>query len=336
MTRKRFKTISSSSQQTTPSLQQARPPSQQSTPPSQQTLPPLQQPTPSSQQAIRHSHSKLPYHHSNMMNLRTMTKHMMILEFVKTFTIPEPPLGDIVKAGSSKIWEKNGGTTNHRSEAEKQSRSLHMSVHAAGSKSFARHAQELEKEKQVPINRADLYKVVHSRSDGSPMNPDVAEKIKFTNFEPIRMGGSISWSPSDRYAQVIGPERHGRIRGVGLGPIPSSHPTNANIIFTQPASSNNTKMIELQDKMKMMESTISSLQSTIQMMAKAWEQRENQNVANPNLDQLPPTIPSSSHASRKTFHDNFDGEDNAIGGSADDTDSAGVDGAGAGAKLACV
>ncbi|KAB1221935.1 hypothetical protein CJ030_MR2G008660 [Morella rubra] len=49
-----------------------------------------------------------------------------------------------------------------------------------------------------------------------------------------RMGGSISWSPSDRYAQVIGPERHGCIRGVGLGPTPSSHPTTTAKIHQHP------------------------------------------------------------------------------------------------------
>ncbi|KAB1209952.1 hypothetical protein CJ030_MR6G020070 [Morella rubra] len=209
----------------------------------------------------------------------------------KRFTIPEGPLGDIVKHGSSKIWEKNGGTTNHRSQAGKQSRSLQTSVHAAGTKSFARHAHELEKEKQVIIDRAELYKAVHSRSDGSPMNPDVADKIKrmeeiqmneLTISQPLSqstMGGSISWSPSDRYAQ---------------------------------------------DKMKAMESKISSLQHTIQMTAKAWEQREDQNVANLNLDQVPPSIPRSSRASRKTFDDNVDGEGEGVSGSVDGAESAGA------------
>ena len=84
------------------------------------------------------------------------------------------------------------------------------------------------------------------------------------------MGGSISWSPSDRYAQVIGPERRGRIRCVGLRPTPSSYSANTSRISTQPASSNNEEMMEMQDKMKAMESKISSLQHTIQMMAKAW------------------------------------------------------------------
>ncbi|KAB1206007.1 hypothetical protein CJ030_MR7G009236 [Morella rubra] len=67
------------------------------------------------------------------------------------------------------------------------------------------------------------------------------------------------------------------------------------------------------------------------MMAEAWDQLQNQNVANPNPDQVPPTFPISSHASRKTFHDNVDGEDNGVGGNAD---SAGADGAGASAELA--
>ncbi|KAB1208801.1 hypothetical protein CJ030_MR6G007071 [Morella rubra] len=143
--------------------------------------------------------------------------------------------GDSKSGGYSMI-----SSGNHRSHAGKQNRSLQTTVHTAGSKSFARYAHELEKEKQVPINRADLYKTVHMRSDGSPINPDVAEKIRrmeeiglndsgsSQTSDEFRVDGSIGWSPSDRYAQVIGPERHGRIRGVGLGPTPSSHPTNTN------------------------------------------------------------------------------------------------------------
>ncbi|KAB1210635.1 hypothetical protein CJ030_MR6G010319 [Morella rubra] len=175
----------------------------------------------------------------------------------------------------------------HRSHAGKQNRSLQTTVHTAGSKSFARYAHELEKEKQVPINRADLYKTVHMRSDGSPINPDVAEKIRrmeeiglndsgsSQTSNEFRVDGSIGWSPSDRYAQVIGPERHGRIRGVGLGPTPSSHPANTN------------------------------------------EQRQYQDV--PNNNQVSPAIHRSSHASRKTSVDNADdaesaGADGAEGG----------------------
>ncbi|KAB1199926.1 hypothetical protein CJ030_MR0G008975 [Morella rubra] len=165
----------------------------------------------------------------------------------KRFTIPEPPLGDIVKSWFLKDlgekWRnykcslklkyfdeaftpqyvKNNAPTDvnleqfcklvdfwysdagrHRSHAGKQNRSLQTTVHTAGSKSFARYAHEL--------------------ANGG----DWTERFRKQTSDEFRVDGSIGWSPSDRYAQVIGPERHGRIRGVGLGPTPSSHPTNTN------------------------------------------------------------------------------------------------------------
>ncbi|KAB1213820.1 hypothetical protein CJ030_MR5G017083 [Morella rubra] len=260
----------------------------------------------------------------------------------KRFTIPEPPLGDIVKSWFLKDlgekWRnykcslkqkyfdeaftpqyvKNNAPTDvnleqfcksvdfwysdagrHRSHAGKQNRSLQTTVHTAGSKSFARYAHELEKEKQVPINRADLYKTVHMRSDGSPINPDVAEKIRrmeeiglndsgsSQTSNEFRVDGSIGWSPSDRYAQVIGPERHGRIRGVGLGPTPSSHPANTNVRSSQPTSSSNERAVFMENRVQMLESEVASLKSTIQMMAQAWEQRQYQDVPNNNQDRVP-------------------------------------------------
>ena len=88
--------------------------------------------------------------------------------------------------------------------------------------------------------------------------------------DEFRVDGSIGWSPSDRYAQVIGPERHGRIRGVGLGPTPSSHPTNTNVRYSQPTSSSNERAVFMENRVQMLESEVASLKSTIQMMAQAW------------------------------------------------------------------
>ncbi|KAB1204727.1 hypothetical protein CJ030_MR8G012799 [Morella rubra] len=73
------------------------------------------------------------------------------------------------------FWYSDAGR--RRSHAGKQNRSLQTTVHTVGSKNFARYVHKLEKEKQVPIDRAELYKAVHIRSDGSPINPNVAEKI---------------------------------------------------------------------------------------------------------------------------------------------------------------
>ncbi|KAB1213475.1 hypothetical protein CJ030_MR5G003455 [Morella rubra] len=253
---------------------------------------------------------------------------------MKRFTIPEPPLGDIVKSWFLKDlgekWRnykcslkqkffdeaftpqyvKNNAPTDvnleqfcklvdfwysdagrHRSHAGKQNRSLQTTVHTAGSKSFARYAHEL-------ANGGDW----------------IERFRKFTNFQQFRVDGSIGWSPSDRYAQVIGPERHGRIRGVGLGPTPSSHPANTNVRSSQPASSSNERAVYMENRVQTLESEVASLKSTIQMMAQAWEQRQYQDVANNN--HVSPAIHRSSHASRKTSVDN-----------ADDAESAGADGA---------
>ncbi|KAB1216539.1 hypothetical protein CJ030_MR4G023048 [Morella rubra] len=254
----------------------------------------------------------------------------------KRFTIPEPPLGDIVKSWFLKDlgekWRnykcslklkyfdeaftpqyvKNNAPTDvnleqfcklvdfwysdagrHRSHAGKQNRSLQTTVHTAGSKSFARYAHELRRMEEIGLN-----------DSGSSQTSD-----------EFRVDGSIGWSPSDRYAQVIGPERHGRIRGVGLGPTPSSHPTNTNVRYSQPTSSSNERAVFMENRVQMLESEVASLKSTIQMMAQAWEQRQYQDV--PNNNQVSPAIHRSSHASRKT----------SVADNADDAESGGADGA---------
>lgn len=86
----------------------------------------------------------------------------------------------------------------------------------------------------------------------------------------FRVDGSIGWSPSDRYAQVIGPDRHGRIRGVGLGPTPSSHPANANCIYSQPASTTNEREKHLENRVQSLESELASLKSTLQRITEVW------------------------------------------------------------------
>ncbi|KAB1201624.1 hypothetical protein CJ030_MR0G002598 [Morella rubra] len=254
----------------------------------------------------------------------------------KRFTIPEPPLGDIVKSWFLKDlgekWRnykcslkqkyfdeaftpqyvKNNAPTDvnleqfcklvdfwysdagrHRSHAGKQNRSLQTTVHTAGSKSFARYAHELRRMEEIGLN-----------DSGSSQTSN-----------EFRVDGSIGWSPSDRYAQVIGPERHGRIRGVGLGPTPSSHPANTNVRSSQPTSSSNERAVFMENRVQMLESEVASLKSTIQMMAQAWEQRQYQDV--PNNNQVSPAIHRSSHASRKT----------SVADNADDAESGGADGA---------
>ncbi|KAB1224052.1 hypothetical protein CJ030_MR2G001312 [Morella rubra] len=194
----------------------------------------------------------------------------------KRFTIPEPPLGDIVKSWflkdlgekwrnykcslKQKFFDEAFTPQTASKSCRKQNRSLQTTVHTAGSKSFARYAHELRRMEEIGLN-----------DSGSSQTSN-----------EFRVDGSIGWSPSDRYAQVIGPERHGRIRGVGLGPTPSSHPANTNVRSSQPASSSNERAVFMENRVQMLESEVASLKSTIQMMAQAWEQRQYQDVANNN------------------------------------------------------
>ncbi|KAB1212250.1 hypothetical protein CJ030_MR5G025018 [Morella rubra] len=226
MTRKRFRTISSSSQPPVP-------PSQEAT--ASQEATPSQPPAHPSEQATMPS-----FDYDQSLNDN---------EIIETVYNPRASIGDIVKSWflkdlgekwrnykcslKQKIFDeaftpqyvKNNAPTDvnleqfcklvdfwysdagrHRSHAGKQNRSLQTTVHTAGSKSFARYAHELRRMEEIGLN-----------DSGSSQTSN-----------EFRVDGSIGWSPSDRYAQVIGPERHGRIRGVGLGPTPSSHPANTN------------------------------------------------------------------------------------------------------------
>ncbi|KAB1208197.1 hypothetical protein CJ030_MR7G012946 [Morella rubra] len=334
MTRKRFRTISSSSQPPVPPSQEATA-SQEATP----SQPPAH---PSEQATMPSSDNDQSLNDNEIIDAADWRKVPMSIKedcwslMTKRFTIPEPPLGDIVKSWFLKDlgekWRnykcslklkyfdeaftpqyvKNNAPTDvnleqfcklvdfwysdagrHRSHAGKQNRSLQTTVHTAGSKSFARYAHELRRMEEIGLN-----------DSGSSQTSD-----------EFRVDGSIGWSPSDRYAQVIGPERHGRIRGVGLGPTPSSHPTNTNVRSSQPTSSSNERAVFMENRVQMLESEVASLKSTIQMMAQAWEQRQYQDV--PNNNQVSPAIHRSSHASRKT----------SVADNADDAESGGADGA---------
>ncbi|KAJ8627922.1 hypothetical protein MRB53_021229 [Persea americana] len=62
-------------------------------------------------------------------------------------------------------------------------------------------------------SRADLFIRTHSRKDVTPVDEKSTEIIE---------GGSSSSIGDEIYIQVMGEERHGRVRGYGLGPTPTS------------------------------------------------------------------------------------------------------------------
>ncbi|KAJ8630302.1 hypothetical protein MRB53_023625 [Persea americana] len=97
--------------------------------------------------------------------------------------------------------------------------------HTGGTKSFARHRDEETRSRidgSIP-SRADIFIRTHSRKDGTPVDERSAEIIsKFKELSATQEGGSSSSIGDQIYTQVMGEERHGRVRGYGLGPTPTS------------------------------------------------------------------------------------------------------------------
>ncbi|KAL0005928.1 hypothetical protein SO802_013489 [Lithocarpus litseifolius] len=79
------------------------------------------------------------------------------------------------------------------------------------------------------VECADVYLKVYRRRDGTGVTPRAQENInrleELLRQLGMRLRGEPSsgvlWSKNDAYAQVFGPERTGRVRGVGLGITPS-------------------------------------------------------------------------------------------------------------------
>ncbi|KAK9990543.1 hypothetical protein SO802_025528 [Lithocarpus litseifolius] len=84
------------------------------------------------------------------------------------------------------------------------------------------------KESGQAVERATVFLKVYCTKDGSPVSNTVKEKIdKMTEIldngctlQGERREG-ILWAKDDAFAQVMGAERSGRVRGVGFGPTPS-------------------------------------------------------------------------------------------------------------------
>ncbi|KAJ8624699.1 hypothetical protein MRB53_033229 [Persea americana] len=72
-------------------------------------------------------------------------------------------------------------------------------------------------------SRADLFIQTHTWKDGIPVDEKSAEIIsKLREIDEAQEGGTSNYISDDIYSKVIGLEQHGRIRGYGLGPTPTS------------------------------------------------------------------------------------------------------------------
>ncbi|KAL0005884.1 hypothetical protein SO802_013445 [Lithocarpus litseifolius] len=132
------------------------------------------------------------------------------------------------------------------SEKNKERRSKQDDVHTAGFCSFAVHATKKAKTDGCPVERSVLYPILHTRKNGSIVNPVVAAKIDkmkelladpSNHLRSSDTTGSIAWARDDVFAKVLGKERKGRIRGVGFGPSLSGRSSNSALIDIETHSS---------------------------------------------------------------------------------------------------
>ncbi|XP_050250003.1 uncharacterized protein LOC126697161 isoform X2 [Quercus robur] len=95
------------------------------------------------------------------------------------------------------------------------------------------HNQLKSKSIEAAIKRAVVYEKVYNAKDGTHVTVRARENIarmkEILNEEgtPLQgdSSGGILWSNDDAFARVMGPERSGRVRGVGFGQTPSNETT---------------------------------------------------------------------------------------------------------------
>nr|CAD1835504.1 unnamed protein product [Ananas comosus var. bracteatus] len=145
-----------------------------------------------------------------------------------------------------------------RSEKNRENRGKQKMPHTAGSKSFARLTAEKTKDGAEP-SQAHIFIETHKpRKDGRPIDNEslgnvnlIMEKIeKLPNSTEHNDQGHVAWE-GDIYSQVIGEERHGQVRGLGLGPTPTSLWSPGSVY--QSSSKDFEKIKELEREIKLME-----------------------------------------------------------------------------------
>ncbi|XP_050258895.1 uncharacterized protein LOC126703877 [Quercus robur] len=205
------------------------------------------------------------------------------------------------------------------SDKNKERRFKQDDLHTASSCSFAVHAAKKAKTDGRPIERAILYPILHTRKDGSAVNPVVKAKMdkmkellddSSNHLQSSDTSGSIAWSIDDVFAKVMGKECKGPIRGIGFGPSPSGRSSKSALtdieIHSSQARDNEVAQLKaslatMEDKLASfdeMKERLSQFEEMEQRMARMFQQMQqissqcNQDV--PSAQQSPALQKSSA------------------------------------------
>ncbi|KAF8404352.1 hypothetical protein HHK36_009235 [Tetracentron sinense] len=154
----------------------------------------------------------------------------------------------------------------------KANRSKQTMKHAGGTKSFARYRDEATQSRtdgSTPT-QVDLFFLTHRQKNGRAVDERSEEIMsKFRELSNSNQDGSSSIS--DIYTHVMGPERHGRVRGYGLGPTPTS-------VFGSSSSQYKTSYEEMQSQVQDMHRQMEEMQQNMQEKIQQTQQETKQEM----------------------------------------------------------
>ncbi|CAL5398854.1 unnamed protein product [Camellia sinensis] len=166
----------------------------------------------------------------------------------------------------------NSKEAKERSVTNKASRAQQKITHTTGRKSFAqvREEQRVKRPDKKEPSRAELFILTRTRKDGQPVNKESSVLIsqlreRAAQQKETSQNGTVE---DDILSQVMGQDRHGRVRTYGLGPAPSdlSGPKPSCAEAVKLVSTANAEVHDMKEKMVSMEQTCAQMASQMSSM----------------------------------------------------------------------
>ncbi|XP_057993077.1 uncharacterized protein LOC110659855 isoform X1 [Hevea brasiliensis] len=148
-------------------------------------------------------------------------------------------------------------------------------AHTTGRKSYARLMKEMEKTNGKAPDRLEFFEATHKRKDGTYVDDnirDLMEKARALIAERSeRSGTDLAQLHEQIFQELMGPEHNGRVRGMGLGPTPSSYfgmtTQNVGSRWEFTISGNQLKEIEeLKGKLQTVNNDYAQLKEVLKML----------------------------------------------------------------------
>ncbi|XP_042454960.1 uncharacterized protein LOC122039011 [Zingiber officinale] len=220
-------------------------------------------------------------------------------ELKKKYYDPELPMQVLLEERDNRalveqyvklVIQWNSEKSKERSEKNKIARKQKIMNQTTGRRSFAQVQQKLGKERGRPPSRVELFHACFTHANGSPSSNIVAEKLaamkELENQLPEDEDDQVG--QNDIFAQIIGPDRPGRVRMFGDGVNPSD------LWGEVPSRSTcNRIVMEQRTKLEKMDEQVRKQGQHIAMLESKICNQSNQNLGS-NYNSIQHTTLSSS------------------------------------------